>query len=99
MSNNDPVVDVVTIGAGWTAGILAWKLTTAGRSVVSLEQGINQWTFPDFSMDHDAEAYVIRKKMMIDITKLSWTWRPNPGLPALPMRQYGSFHPGQGLGG
>ena len=66
---------------------------------MSLEQGNNQWTFPDFSMDHDAEAYVIRKKMMIDITKVSWTWRPNPGLPALPMRQYGSFHPGQGLGG
>jgi gluconate 2-dehydrogenase alpha chain len=99
VSNDDPRVDVVTIGAGWTAGILAWKLTSAGHSVVSLEQGVNQWTFPDFSMDHDAEAYVIRKKMMIDITKVSWTWRPNPGLPALPMRQYGSFHPGQGLGG
>jgi len=99
VSNDDPRVDVVTIGAGWTAGILAWKLTAAGHSVVSLEQGINQWTFPDFSMDHDAEAYVIRKKMMIDITKVSWTWRPNTGLPALPMRQYGSFHPGQGLGG
>jgi gluconate 2-dehydrogenase alpha chain len=99
MSNDDPRVDVVTIGAGWTAGILAWKLASAGHSVVSLEQGINQWTFPDFSMDHDAEAYVIRKKMMIDITKVSWTWRANPSLPALPMRQYGSFHPGQGLGG
>src|SRR6266480_4593194 len=96
---DDPAVDVVTVGAGWTAGILAWKLTAAGHSVVSLEQGDNRWTFPDFAMDHDPEAYVIRKKMMIDISKTSWTWRPNPTLPSLPMRQYGSFHPGAGLGG
>lgn len=94
-----PRVNVVTIGAGWTANILAWKLTAAGYDVLSLEQGENRWTFPDFAMDHDPEAYVIRKKMMIDITKLTWTWRPNPMLPALPMRQYGSFHPGAGLGG
>ena len=32
-------VDVVAIGAGWTASALAWKLTVAGLRVVSLEQG------------------------------------------------------------
>jgi gluconate 2-dehydrogenase alpha chain len=97
--SNEPAVEVVTIGAGWTANILAWKLTTAGHQVLSLEQGDNRWTYPDFAMDHDPEAYVIRKKMMIDITKVAWTWRPNPTMPSLPMRQYGAFHPGQGLGG
>jgi gluconate 2-dehydrogenase alpha chain len=97
--SDQPRVDVVTIGAGWTANILAWKLTAAGYDVLSLEQGASRWTYPDFSMDHDPEAYVIRKKMMIDITKLTWTWRPNPAMPSLPMRQYGAFHPGAGLGG
>jgi gluconate 2-dehydrogenase alpha chain len=97
--SDQPRVDVVTIGAGWTANILAWKLTAAGYDVLSLEQGDSRWTYPDFSMDHDPEAYVIRKKMMIDITKLTWTWRPNPSAPALPMRQFGAFHPGAGLGG
>ena len=67
MVTQDPKVDVVTVGAGWTANILAWKLTAAGHSVLSLEQGPAEWTFPDFSMDHDPEAYVIRKRMMIDI--------------------------------
>jgi gluconate 2-dehydrogenase alpha chain len=96
---DDPVVDVVTVGAGWTSNILAWRLTTAGYTVLSLDHGQGRWTYPEFAHDHDPEAYVIRKKMMIDITKLTWTWRPNPSLPALPMRRYGAFHPGAGLGG
>jgi len=37
--------------------------------------------------------------MMMNLGRETYTWRPNPGSPALPMRQFGSFHPGQGLGG
>src|SRR5436189_298464 len=37
--------------------------------------------------------------MMVDLARETWTWRPNPRSPALPMRQYGSFNPGEGLGG
>ena len=36
---------------------------------------------------------------MVDLRKETWTWRPNPSAPTLPMREYGSFNPGQGLGG
>jgi len=32
-------VDVVTVGAGLVAGIMAYHLTNAGMQVVSLEQG------------------------------------------------------------
>ncbi len=32
-----PRVNVVTVGAGWTAGIIAQQLTAEGLSVVSLE--------------------------------------------------------------
>lgn len=92
-------VHVVTIGAGWTATILAWKLGEAGYDVVSLEQGPSRWTDPDFLHNHDPLRYHARHAMMVNLAQETWTWRPNPRLPSLPMRQYGSFNPGQGLGG
>ncbi len=91
--------DVVAVGAGWTAAILAWKLTEAGLDFVSIEQGPVRWTYPDFAHNHDELRYGVRKQMMVDLSRVSWTWRPNDDLPALPMRTYGAFHPGQGLGG
>ena len=92
-------VDVVTVGAGWTAAILAWKLTEVGLRVVSLEQGPSRWTDPDFKHDHDPLRFHARHAMMVDLGRETWSWRPNPKLPSLPMRQYGSFNPGQGVGG
>jgi gluconate 2-dehydrogenase alpha chain len=94
-----PRVNVVTMGAGWTAGILAWRLTMEGLSMVSIEQGPQRWTIPDFQHNHDYLRYVTRKAMMVTLNRETWTWRPNPRKPALPTRQYGPFHPGQGIGG
>lgn len=91
--------DVVAVGAGWTASILAWKLGEAGLDFVSIEQGPIRWTHPDFAHNHDELRYAERKEMMVDLSRTTWTWRPNDSLPALPMRTYGAFHPGQGLGG
>ncbi|MDQ3444117.1 MAG: hypothetical protein M3490_10970 [Chloroflexota bacterium] len=48
MAQQLPKVDVVTVGAGWIAGILAQQLTAEGLSVVSLEQGEMRQTNPDF---------------------------------------------------
>jgi gluconate 2-dehydrogenase alpha chain len=92
-------VDVVTVGAGWTGGILAQQLTAHGLEVVSIERGPCQWAYPDFQHNRDHLRYSVRYAMMQDIGKETWTWRPNPQAPTLPMRQYGSFHPGAGLGG
>jgi gluconate 2-dehydrogenase alpha chain len=92
-------VDVVTIGGGWTAAILGWKLATAGHRVLSLEMGPARWANPDFEQDHDPLRYHVRHAQMVDLSKETWTWRPNPNAPTLPMRQYGSFNPGAGLGG
>ncbi|HEU5086678.1 MAG TPA: GMC family oxidoreductase, partial [Roseiflexaceae bacterium] len=94
-------VDIVTIGAGWTAGILAQQLTAqgVGLRVVSLELGPARWATPDFEHNHDTLRYSVRRAMMINLANQTWTWRPDPGAPSLPMRQYGSFHPGQGIGG
>ncbi|MGI6209920.1 MAG: GMC family oxidoreductase [Anaerolineae bacterium] len=92
-------VDVVTVGAGWTAAILAWILAEAGLEVVSLEQGPPRWTDPHFAHNHDQLRYTLRQAMMHDISEETWTWRPNPRSPSLPIRQFGSFHPGEGIGG
>ncbi|MEZ4728490.1 MAG: GMC family oxidoreductase [Caldilineaceae bacterium] len=99
MAVTHPKVDIVTVGAGWTSGIMGWKLGTAGYEMVALEQGPARWTSPDYEHNHDGLRYRIRKAMMVDLRKETWTWRPNPRLPALPIRQYGSFMPGSGTGG
>jgi gluconate 2-dehydrogenase alpha chain len=92
-------VNVVTVGAGWTAAIFAQILTEAGYTVVSIEQGPERWANPDFEHNHDPLRYHVRHAMMVNLSKETWTWRPNPDAPTLPMRQYGTFNPGQGIGG
>ena len=99
MAKTHPKVDIVTIGAGMTASIVAAKLCPAGYEVLSLEQGPGRWGYPQFSHDHDSLRYSGRYAMMVDLERETWTWRPNARSPALPMRQYGSFNPGEGLGG
>ena len=68
-------VDVVTVGAGLTASILAWRLTAKGKQVVSLEQGPSRWTDPDFVHNHDSLRYSVRKAMMHPVHRETWTWR------------------------
>ncbi|MGH2617282.1 MAG: GMC family oxidoreductase [Thermomicrobiales bacterium] len=78
---------------------MAYKLTEAGLTVVSLEQGPWLTTENDFSHNHDELRYNQRRDMMVDLSRETWTWRPSPKERALPMRQYGSFNPHQGVGG
>ena len=68
-----PHVDVVTVGAGWTAGILAEQLTRAGLTVVSLEQGELRDTSRDFSHNHDELRSQVRRDMMVDLQQETWT--------------------------
>jgi gluconate 2-dehydrogenase alpha chain len=92
-------VDFVTVGGGATAAILAWKLTEAGHTIVSIEQGPGRWANPGFVHNHDSLRFGNRYAMMINLRKETWAWRPSARDPSLPMRQYGSFNPGRGLGG
>jgi gluconate 2-dehydrogenase alpha chain len=94
-----PKVDVVTMGAGWTAGILAQQLTEDGYSVVSIEAGGDRFANPHFAHNHDTLYHMLRTGLMFHLSKETWTWRPNPSAPSLPIRQFGSFHPGIGIGG
>src|ERR1700730_2957957 len=100
MATQKPV-DAVMIGVGWTGGILANELTKAGLSVVGLERGGFRDTIPDFSIPgvHDELAYGVRYKLFQDASKDTLTFRQNRSQSALPVRQFGSFLPGDGLGG
>lgn len=96
---NSEHVDVAIVGAGWTSAILGWKLGAAGLKVRSLEQGQERWTATDFQHNHDALRYSGRKALMTNLSKETWTWRPNQNRPSLPFRKFSSFHPGEGTGG
>ena len=94
-------VDVVTVGAGVTGTILGKELADAGLKVVGLERGAARATHPDFDMPgvHDELRYAQRHELMQDLSRETLTFRNAPGETALPMRQLGSFLPGEGVGG
>ncbi|WP_426445553.1 GMC family oxidoreductase [Paenibacillus sp. S-38] len=98
MAKTLPKTDVVIIGVGWAGGIIASELTKAGLNVVGLERGKERKT-EDYFMVHDELRYAVRYEMMQDLSKETITFRSNENLRALPMRQYGSFLIGDGLGG
>ncbi|MGE5518005.1 MAG: GMC family oxidoreductase [Bacteroidota bacterium] len=94
-------VDAVIVGFGWTGAIFAKELTDAGLTVVALERGGPRNTDPDFQPGriHDELAYAVRHQLMQDVSRETITFRNTPDQVALPMRQLGSFLPGEGVGG
>ena len=96
----DPV-DVVIVGFGWTGAIMGMEMTDAGLSVVALERGEKRDTYPDFAYPRIADelTYGIRLKLFQETAKETVTVRHNPGDYAVPYRQFGSFLPGNGVGG
>lgn len=91
-------VDVVTVGVGWAGGIVAAELAKAGLKVVGLERGDDRGT-EDFQMVHDEYRYAIRYELMQDLSEETITFRNKPSERALPMRQFGAFLVGSGVGG
>ncbi|WP_247729712.1 GMC family oxidoreductase [Halovivax limisalsi] len=91
-------VDVLTIGAGWTGGIVAKEAAQNGFDVLSLERGGERETENFFTV-HDELGYALRYKLMQDLSKETITFRNAPEDVALPMRRYGAFLPGSGEGG
>lgn len=91
-------VDVVTVGVGWTGGIIAAECAKEGLKVIGLERGQERST-ADYSMVHDEYRYAVRYELMQDLSKETITFRNSRNQRALPMRQLGSFLLGEGLGG
>lgn len=91
-------VDVVTVGVGWTGGIIAAEAAKAGLQVMGLERGV-QRSVDDYQHIHDEFRYGIRYGLMQDVSKETITFRNNRDERALPMRQLGSFLMGSNVGG
>jgi gluconate 2-dehydrogenase alpha chain len=91
-------VDAVTVGVGWTGGILAAELTRAGKTVVGLERGQARGT-QNFQNSHDELEYAVDHSLMQDPAVESWTLRHDLRETALPFRELGAFLPGTNLGG
>jgi len=94
-------VDVAIVGVGLTGTIMAKELAESGLKVVGLERGHWRDTDPDFAMPyaHDELRFVGRHELMQDLSRETITFRNNAAETALPMRQLGSFRPGEGVGG
>ena len=94
-------VDVLIVGLGWTGGIIAKELASTGLQDRALERGGPRDTNPDFldPQIHDELRYAARHDLMQNVERETLTFRNNASQTALPMRQLGSFLPGQGVGG
>src|SRR5258708_12893157 len=94
-------VDAVMVGMGWTGAIMARELTKAGLTVVGLERGVDRTPCEDFTLPgvRDELRYVQRLELMQDNSTDTITFRNAPAETALPIRRFGAFLPGEGVGG
>jgi len=96
---NLPAVDAVIVGGGWTGLLMAKELgSRSGLSVAVLERGKHRES-ADYAGTMDELDYAVRLHMMQDLSQETVTIRHDSTQRALPMRQYGSFLPGTGVGG
>ncbi|WP_028693574.1 GMC family oxidoreductase [Pseudomonas cremoricolorata] len=96
-----PGTDVVVVGLGWAGSIVAKELADAGLRVIGFERGAWRDTASDFNIASAADElrYVQRQELMLRTRQNTCTLRNNVTQTALPMRTWGSFHPGNGTGG
>jgi gluconate 2-dehydrogenase alpha chain len=94
-------VDVVLVGMGWTGSIVARELTKAGLQVVALERGAYRKPGEDFVLPNvrDELRYSVRQDLMQDPSVETVTFRHHQVQEALPIRRFGAFLPGDGVGG
>ncbi len=91
--------DVAIIGGGWTGLTMAQEITRrTALSVVVLERGPDR-KLSDYAASMDELDYSIRHRRMQNIAEETVTHRHTERDFAVPIRQYGSFLPGTGVGG
>ena len=93
--------DVAIIGLGWTGAILAQELTDQGLDVVAIERGPWRDTATSFHIGYapDELRYGVKFDLCQQTAQGTLTFRNNDRETALPIRQWGSFQPGNGVGG
>ena len=101
MATKLPAKDVAIIGLGWTGAILAHELTDQGLDVVAIERGPWRDTATSFNIGYapDELRYGGPARSLSATAQSTLTFRNNDQETALPIRQWGSFQPGNGVGG
>ena len=101
MTTRLPRKDVAIVGLGWTGSIMALELARAGLSVVAVERGPWRDTATDFNIGTapDELRYAVRQALFLPPKQETVTARNNVSQTALPIRRWGSFLPGHGVGG
>src|SRR3974390_1928899 len=94
-------VDALMVGMGWTGAIVARELTRAGLTTVGLERGPDRTPGENFALPaiRDELRYVQRLELMQDNSFDTITFRHAASELALPIRRFGAFLPGEGVGG
>lgn len=101
MATKLPHKDVVVIGLGWTGSILSYELADEGLEVVAIERGPWRDTASDFppSYAQDELRYRLRHELFLKPAENTLTFRNNASQTALPVRNWGAFMLGNGVGG
>jgi gluconate 2-dehydrogenase alpha chain len=96
-----PKKDVVVVGLGWTGSIMAYELAKSGLDVVAIERGPWRDTAADYNLGTapDELRYAIRQDIFLRPAQETQTARNTRDQEALPIRKYGSYLPGNGVGG
>jgi gluconate 2-dehydrogenase alpha chain len=101
MSTRLPKKDVVVVGLGWTGSIMALELSRMGLDVVALERGPWRDTATDYNIATapDELRYAVRQDIFLRPAQTTDTARNTLSQTALPIRKFGSYLPGNGVGG
>src|SRR6476620_12601575 len=94
-------VDVVVVGSGVVGSIMSMELANAGLKTLCLERGRMIDPQTDFVAPHthDELRYDRHSDIFQNLSRETITFRNNIGQTALPMRELGSFKPGEMVGG
>ncbi len=96
---NLPSTDVVIIGGGWSGLLMAKELgAKTSLKITVLERGKPR-AKNEYIEGMDELDYALRYRMMQDVAKETITFRNTPKDKSLPVRQFGGFLPGDGVGG
>ncbi len=96
-----PHKDVAIVGLGWTGSIMAHGLAEAGLDVIAIERGPWRDTATDYPPTYapDELRYHIRHELFLQPAQMTFTFRNNINQEALPIREWGAFMLGTGVGG
>jgi gluconate 2-dehydrogenase alpha chain len=101
MTTKLKAVDIVVVGAGVAGTLICKELASTGLNIVALERGRMVDPNHDFAMPyaHDELKQERHNELLQNLSRETITFRNTASEIALPMRELGSFRPGECVGG